>query len=117
PVSGQEPSVSLNAGDTVRFEQRGDAARHDLDDGRTPLLHGGKIEFQSADLDAVRGEFVFGALVELGRLEQRLGRDATGVETGAAEGKTAVRVLPFIDAGDLQLVLPGANRRGITRGA
>jgi len=63
-VSGQQPAVALKPRDSVGPEKRRDAAGHGLDDGRPPLLHGGEIEFQIADPDAVNGEFILGPLVE-----------------------------------------------------
>src|SRR5256885_911616 len=56
-------------------------------------------------------------MVELGGFEQRLGGNAAGVEAGAAEGGTAVAVLPLIYTGDAELVLRGANRSRIARRA
>ena len=87
-----------------------------LDDLRLPLLHRREVEPTLADLDAVRGELVLRAVKELGGLEQRLRRNAAGVQAGAAEGVAAVLVLPFVDAGDLELVLGGADRAGIAGG-
>ena len=40
----------------------------------------------------------------------------TGIQAGSAERKTAVGVLPLVDAGDFELVLRGANRGRIARG-
>src|SRR2546430_14316604 len=57
------------------------------------------------------------AMVELGGLQQRLGRDAARVQAGAAEGGAAVAVLPLIYAGDAELVLRGADRGRIARRA
>src|SRR5882724_8205349 len=80
------------------------------------LEHGSEVERQAADLDAMDRELVHGALIQLRGLEQRLRGDASGVQAGSAERKAAVAVLPFIDAGDFELVLGGMNRGGIARG-
>ena len=93
-----------------------DAAGHGLDDGCAALLHRSQIELQIADLDAVHGKLVLGAMIELRGLEQRLGGNAAGIQAGAAEGIAAVAVLPLVDAGHFELVLRGSDRRRITRG-
>ena len=64
---------------------------------------------------AVHRELVPGLDEELGGFEQRLRGNAARVGAGAAENRGAVLVLPFVDAGHLELVLRRANRRGITR--
>src|ERR1700732_608593 len=56
-------------------------------------------------------------MVELGGLQQRLGRDAACVQAGAAEGGAAVAILPCIYTGDAELVLRGADRGRIARRA
>jgi len=116
PVSGQQTPMPLNAGHAVRPEQGGDPARHGLDHGCPALLHDGEVQRQIADLDALHLELVLGALKQLRGLEQGFRGDASGVQAGSAERETAVGVLPFVDAGDLELVLRGANRGGIARG-
>ena len=58
-------------------------------------------------------ELLARAVHELGGLEQRLRRYAAGVQAGATEGMAAVEVLPFVDAGDGEAVLAGADRGGI----
>ncbi len=112
-VPRQQAPMPLDSHHAVRLEQRRDAAGHGLDHGSAALLHGREVELEVADLDAVDAELLLGALIEFRGFEQRLGRNAAGVETGAAERKTAVGVLPFVDAGHLQLVLRGANGGGI----
>ena len=72
---------------------------------------------EAFDLDAVGRELVLRAMVELGGFEQRLGRDATGIEAGAAKGVAAVAILPFVDAGDRELVLGRADGGRIARRA
>jgi hypothetical protein len=44
-------------------------------------------------------EVVPGVLEVLGRLQQRLRRNAADVRAGTAEGRAALVVLPFVDAG------------------
>ena len=77
------------------------------------LLHRRHVEAELAHLDAVRAELGLRPVIELGGFEQRLGRDAAGVEAGAAEGVAAVEILPFVDARGLELVLGRADRAGV----
>src|SRR5262245_53949228 len=53
------------------------------------------------------------AVVELGRLEQRLRRNAADVQAGAAEQPLAFLVLPVIDARSGQAELCGTQGGGI----
>src|SRR5688572_16974463 len=115
-VAAQELAVTLQAGDTGALEEPGNAESRLPDDLRAALLHGREIELDAADLHAVHGELVLGAMEQLGRFEHRLGWNAARVETGAAEGVGTVLVLPLVDAGDLELVLAGADGAGITGG-
>ncbi len=57
----------------------------------------------------MRRKLLVRAMEQLGGFQQRLGRDAAGVQAGAAEGGGTVAVLPFVDAGDAQFVLAGAD--------
>ena len=99
--------------DAGGLEEPEDALRHLADDAALALLHRRDVEGEALDLDAVRRKLVLRAMVKLRGFEQCLGRDATGIEAGAAEGRAAVAVLPFVDAGDRQLVLRRANGRRI----
>ena len=67
--------------------QRQDQQRDDLVLARH---HGAKIELDARHLDAVGGESMRRLGEFLGGLQQRLGRDATDIETSAAEAITAV---------------------------
>src|ERR1700722_9368276 len=109
--------MTLNADHAVRLEQGVDPTRHRLDHRCTALLHGGEVGLQLADLDAMDAELILGALIQLRGFQQGLRGDASGVQAGSAERKTAVGVLPLVDAGHLELVLCGTNCGGIARGA
>ncbi len=87
------------------------------DDAGATLLHGGEVELELVHLDAEVAEFVAGALVKLGGFEQRLGRDAARIETGAAEGVLVLAVLPVVYAGGLESVLRGADRGHVAAGS
>src|SRR5256886_17585780 len=98
---------------TTLFRSLGHAAH----DAALALLHLRQIERRARHLDAVHGELLVHAMVELGGLQQRLGRDAARVQAGAAERGAAVAVLPLIYTGDAELVLRGADRSRIARRA
>ncbi len=66
--------------------------------------------------DAVGGELVLGAMPELRGFQQRLGGNAAGIQAGAAECAAAVAIAPGVDAGHLEPVLRGADRRRVARG-
>ena len=108
-------AVSLQPGHPCRLEQREDPLRHATHDAALALLHLGKVKRRAGDLDAVGREFLLDAVVELARLQQRLGGDAAGVQTRAPEGRRAIAVLPLIDARDSELVLRGADGGRIPR--
>jgi len=65
----------------------------------------------------VVGEMVVGMLEMLGRLQQRLGGDATHVGAGAAGCRAACGIFPFIDAGHVHAQLCGADGRDVATGA
>ncbi len=97
--------------DAVLAEEEGDSLR---ELGHRPVLaghHGGKVEGDLADADAVGGEPVAGLLVEPAGVEQGLGGNAADVETGAAQGRAA------IDAGDPQAELRRPDGADIAAGA
>src|SRR5690606_21571122 len=78
-----------------------------------------RIELQrhALDLDAVVGKVMVDLLEMLGRLQQRLGRNAAHVGARAAGSRPALPVLPGIDASDGHTELSGANGGDITAGA
>ncbi len=111
--AGKQLAVTLQRCDPGRFEQRQDALGHGLDDAGLALLHLRHVDRHVRNLDAVRGKLVLRAVQQLGRLQQRLRRNTTCVQAGAAEGQRAVEVLPLVDAGDAEFVLSSANRSRI----
>jgi hypothetical protein len=116
-IAAEQLAMSLQPGDARALEETGDAERRLLHDLCAALLHGRDVEVDAADLHAVHGELVLRAMEQLGGLQQRFGRNAARVEARAAERVGAVLVLPLVDAGDLELVLAGADCAGITGGA
>src|SRR5690606_24569758 len=108
---------ALQAGDLVGLEQLADAAGQLLDDPCLARLHRAEIELDLARPDAVGGELLLCPVQQFRGLEQRLGRDAPGVEAGAAEGATAVMILPVVDAGRAQAMLGRAYGRRVPGGA
>jgi hypothetical protein len=73
--------------------------------------HGGKVELGGADVDAELFEAVTGFLEELGGVQQGFGRNAAGVEAGAAMGAA------LVDHGDLEAELGGADGADVTAGS
>ena len=56
------------------------------------------------------------AVKKLRGLEQRLRRNAAGIQAGSAESAAPVAVFPLVDARDLHSVLRGANRSNVSGG-
>src|SRR5579863_3177942 len=104
-VVRQQPPVALQRSDARGLEEREDPLRHVAHNAALALLHLRKIKAGTGNSNAVRSELLLYAVVELARLQQRLGGNAAGVQAGAAEGRAAIVVLPLIDAGDTELVL------------
>ena len=71
----------------------------------------GEIELRLADPDAHPGEAVPGLLEQLGRVQQRLRRNAADIEAGAAEGRV------LLDHRHLHAELRGADGADIAAGA
>jgi hypothetical protein len=74
-----------NERDLVRLEQLRHAAGELLDDLVLAADEGRHVDARVVGTDAVHVEVVREVVELLGRIEQRLGRDATDVEAGAAE--------------------------------
>jgi len=79
--------------------------------------HLGHVHRHLAGADAVVGEVVVSVLEVLGRLQQRLGRDAADVGAGAAGSGAASGVFPLVDAGHLEAQLGCADGSDIAAGA
>jgi hypothetical protein len=79
--------------------------------------HLGHVHAQALDRDAVLGKVVVGVLEVLGRLQQRLGRDAAHVGTGAAGRRAALVVLPLVDTGHVKAQLGCADGGNVATGA
>ena len=107
--------MTLKRGDACGLEEREDALGHGAHDPRLAFLHLREVERRGGHLDAVDREFRLQTVVQLARLEQRLGRDAARVQAGAAEGRRPVLVLPLINTGDGEVVLCRADGRRVAR--
>src|SRR5690606_33999771 len=81
----EETPMALDRRDTGGLEERVDAGRQLLHDRALALEHLADIDAERPDGDAVRGELRLRTVIELGRLEQRLRRDAADVQARAAE--------------------------------
>ena len=94
--------------DLIFAEQICDAVIVLLDHVGFAREHSRKIESQPLDLNAVVRELMTGMLVILRRLQERLGRYAADVRTGAAERGLAVRRARSVYASRLHAELTGA---------
>ncbi len=115
-AAAEQLAEAEQAGDLVALEQHLDAAGVGLAHRVAARLHFLQVQLDLAYADAVHGELVLGAVVQLGRFEQGLGGDAAGIEAGAAEGLRAVGVDPAVDAQRLHAQLGSADRRGVAAG-
>ena len=104
-------------GDLVGLEQHGDAAGELLNDAVLAGDHLRHVDRGVLEADAVLVELVQHVLVLVGRVQQRLGRDATHAQAGAAQGRLAVLAQRGVDAGGLQAQLRGADRGVVAGGA
>ncbi len=81
-----EGSSALDILDTVLLEQKLDALRQARDGCFLRLHHALQVELDIADLDTPALGVVEDLVVQVGVVEERLGRNTTDVETGATEG-------------------------------
>lgn len=107
----QQPATPLDPAHLVLFEQKSDTAGKIADDAFLARHHFGQVQLGRGNFDAVHVEFIARQSEVLARIEQRLARDTTFIETNPSEGRTA-----FHD-GDLHAQLCGANRAHISAGA
>ena len=106
----QDRAVALDPVDLVLLHQELDALGVLGDDLVLAIEHHGVIQPRILAVDAVFAG-VQEVLPDIGRVQQRFGRDAADMQAGAAQ------LGVFFDDGGLQAVLPGANRRRVAAGA
>ncbi len=106
--------MTLQRGHAVGFEQAGDAAGQAFDDRRLAANHRWDIDVQFRCRDAMYAEAVLGFIEFPGAVEQCLGRNATYVQAGTAEGQFALLVLILLDAGSLETKLRSLDGGNIT---
>ena len=70
---------------------------------------------QATGLDTVVGKMIRRLPVHGGAVQQRLGWNATRIQTGATRHRLALRVQPVIDTGGLQTKLRAADGGHVTR--
>jgi hypothetical protein len=118
-LAADELAVAGQQRDLVLLEQALDAAGELGDDVVLALDHGRHVDLDALRRDAVHLEAVLGFLVELGRAQQRLRRNAADVEASAAETDFAFRVgIGFrLDAGRGQAELCTTDGRDVATGA
>ena len=110
PAGAVQPAGTLDRGHLVLAEQELDALGQLLDHLALLVLHGAEVELDGRHLDAVGVQAVARLGVELGRVEQRLGRDAADVQAGAAERAA------LVDAGHPHAELGRPDRADIAAG-
>jgi hypothetical protein len=108
---GDEGGGAGDDGDLAGLGELGDAAGELGDDVVLLLQHGREVDLDAGELDAVGGGVVFGEDELLGGVEQGLAGNAADVEAGAAEGGA------FLDEGDLEAELGGAEGADVAAGA
>ncbi|MDZ7801230.1 MAG: hypothetical protein U5K81_10630 [Trueperaceae bacterium] len=99
------------AGNPVLLHQVGDAVGVRLHHGVLALHHGGEVQRDVRDRDAVRLEVVLGFGVALAGLQQGLAGDAADPQAGPAQGGL------LLDQPDVQAQLRAADRRNVPAGA
>src|ERR687889_2561537 len=104
-----EASYSVVDGDLVLLHQALHAAPELVDDLLAALGGLWVVELYLADLDP-EVLAVSGVVQEMGRLEQRLGRDASHVQARASE----MPALPLLDEGYTHPQLAGPDRRYVS---
>ena len=110
-------AATLDAGDSTGLEQGLDSTRQLLDDAALARQHRTDIDRQLAGRNTVLAELLVGPVIELRGLEQRLGRDAADIETGAAKRLALARDGPVVDAGRRHAELSCAYGGRIASGA
>src|SRR3546814_12977555 len=80
---------------------------------RTDTLFPYTTLFRSLHFNAVVGEVMVDLFIVLGRLQQRLGRNAAHVGARAAGRRAALAVLPGVDAGHRHTQLRSADRGNV----
>lgn len=108
---GGELGFAGDNGDLAGFGELGDAAGEFGDDGVLLFQHGREIDFEIGEREAVVGGVMASEGDVLGGVEEGLARDAADVEAGAAEGGS------FVDEGDLEAELGGAESADVAAGA
>ena len=116
PFFTNEPRPWKNC-DLVLLEEVDDAVVVLLHDRLLARHHLRHVDRQVREADAVVGEVMAGLLEVLRRLQQRLRRNAADVGAGAAGRRTALVVLPLVDAGGGKAELRGADGGDVAAGA
>ncbi len=112
-----EAAPAVEKRDLVLLEQVQDAVVVLLDHRVFAAQHLAHVDLDRAGADAVLAKVQPRVLKMLGRLQQRLGRDAADVGAGAARGGATVGVAPGVDARHLEAELGGADGGDIATGA
>ena len=104
-VRAGEPALALDDRDPAGLDQAGEALEEPGDDAVLVGVHAGHVDALERGPDAELLALA-GAVGDLGRVQQCLGRDAAEVEAGAAE-------LALLDQRDAHAELGRAQRAGV----
>ena len=115
-IAFHEAALAVEERDLVFLEQENDAVVILLHDLVLAAQHFAQIERQAVYLDAVVGEGMARVIVVFRRLQQRLGRDAADIRTGAPQRWLAIGALPVVDAGGSEPQLRRADGGDIAAG-
>jgi hypothetical protein len=94
--------------DTILLEEVRYPPGELLHDGGLLFHHRGEVELHALDVDAEGGKAMFGFVVLVRRLQERLAGDATDAQAGAAQTRLG------LDTRHLQAQLRRTNGRNIT---
>ena len=109
--------MAFEGGHAVGLEQGSDAAGQVLDDVGLARNHRRNVDGDALGFDTMDFEGLFGLMVLVGAVQQRLGRDAANVQAGTAERHLAFLADVLLDAGGLQAQLGSADGGNVTAGA
>ena len=108
-VLGDEPALALDELDLVRLDQALQTLVQPVDDAVLVRVDPGHVDALERGPDAEPGALA-GVVGDLGRVQQRLGRDAAVVQAGAAD-------LVLLDQRDRHAELGGAEGAGVAAAA
>ncbi len=108
-LASEQLAVTFEDGHTVGLQQCRDTAGKVLNDLVLARNHGRNVHSHFASADAMDLEALMGFVELVGAVQQRLGRNATYVEAGAAKRGLTILALVLFDTRGLQTQLGCTN--------